>query len=312
MDINNSAFCLSNNRAYQQWREIKLARFSTDINALMVTIEDITTPLHSELSSLFEKITHYNMGFYHIKNRPENSPENPTQNKRNIAELATLLGLNRLDHNLCADKDKFSSITVSEHKNQHQYIPYSKRRLSWHTDGYYNTPTQQINAFILHCQQPAQKGGESLLLDHEIAYILLRDENPDYIRALMNPEAMTIPANILNGKTIRAAQSGSVFSVNPLSGHLHMRYSARQRNIKWQQDSMTLEAKAFLETLWEHGSPYILQHTLQANQGVICNNVLHCRTEFADHHNPEKKRLLYRGRYLDRVSTVLTSATHLK
>jgi alpha-ketoglutarate-dependent taurine dioxygenase len=299
MDINKSAFRLSNKSAYQQWRETKLTNFNDDTNALMVTIEDITTPQHDEILTLSEQIKRYNIGFYSIKN----PPKNPVQNKHDIATLATLLGLSRLDHNLCADKDKFSSITVSKHKNQHQYIPYSNRRLSWHTDGYYNTSRQQINAFILHCEQPAKTGGKSLLLDHEMAYILLRDENPKYIHALMNPEAMTIPANILNGKTIRAAQSGPVFSFNPISEHLHMRYSARQRNIEWQQDSITLEAKAFLETLWEHGSPYILQHTLQANQGIICNNVLHCRTAFKDHHNPEKKRLLYRGRYLDRVST---------
>jgi hypothetical protein len=299
MDINNSAFCLLNDHAYQQWRETKLTDFNDDIKTLMVTIEDITTPPHRNILTLSDRIRRYNMGFYRIKNLPKNT----AQNKANISKLATLLGLNRLDHNLCANEDKFSSITVSQHKNQHQYIPYSNRRLSWHTDGYYNKPSQQINAFILHCEQPAKIGGESRLLDHEIAYILLRDENPNYINALMHAKAMTIPANILNGKVIRPAQSGPVFSFNPISEHLHMRYSARQRNIEWQQDSITIEAKVFLETLWEHGSPYILRHTLQADEGILCNNVLHYRTEFKDHHNPQKKRLLYRGRYLDRVST---------
>ena len=302
MDINNSVFCLANDRAYQQWREAKLTDFNGDIKGLMVAIEDITTPRHSTILTLSDQIKRYNMGFYSIKTLPKNPPKDPTQNKTNISRLAALLGLNRLDHNLCANEDKFSSITVSQHKNQHQYIPYSNRRLSWHTDGYYNTPSQQINAFILHCEQPAKTGGESLLLDYEIAYILLRDENPDYINALVQANAMTIPANILKGKVIRPAQSGPVFSFNPTSGHLHMRYSARQRNIEWQQDSITLEAKVFLETLWEYGSPYILRHTLQANEGIICNNVLHYRTAFKDHHNPQKKRLLYRGRYLDRVS----------
>jgi len=298
MDINKSPFCLSNERSYQQWRATKLTHFNHHMNPLSVTIEDITTPQHNQICLLSERIKRHNIGFYHLKN-----PKKPTKNKHNIAKLAALLGLNRLDHNLCADEDKFSSITVNKQKNQRQYIPYSNRRLSWHTDGYYNTPNQQINAFILHCEQPAKTGGESLFLDHEIAYILLRDENPDYIHALTKVNAMTIPANVLNGKIIRTAQSGPVFSFNPTGGHLHMRYSARQHNIEWQQDSLTLEAKAFLETLWEHGSPYILQHTLQANQGIICNNILHCRTAFKDHHNLEKKRLLYRGRYLDRVLT---------
>jgi hypothetical protein len=41
-----------------------------------------------------------------------------------------------------------------------------------------------VRGLILHCVQSAATGGENQLLDHEIAYILLRDENPDHIRAL--------------------------------------------------------------------------------------------------------------------------------
>ena len=46
----------------------------------------------------------------------------------------------------------------------------------------------------LHCISPARVGGENALMDPEIAYILLREENPDFIRALMHPQAMEIPA----------------------------------------------------------------------------------------------------------------------
>ena len=44
-----------------------------------------------------------------------------------------------------------------------------------------------------------------------MAYILLRDENPDYIRALMQPDAMTIPANVEQGIEIRPHRPGRCF-----------------------------------------------------------------------------------------------------
>jgi hypothetical protein len=40
---------------------------------------------------------------------------------------------------------------------------------------------------------------------------------------------------------------------------------------------------------------------LQAGEGLLCNNVLHNRTAFKDSDDPTQTRLLYRGRYFDRV-----------
>ena len=145
------------------------------------------------------------------------------------------------------------------------------------------------------------QGGESLLLDHEILYILLRDENPNWIKALMQPNAMTIPANILDDKEIRPARTGPVFSVTS-EGKLHMRYSARLRNIEWASDADTQAAVAFIQKLWKDEiSPYILRYKLKAGEGIIANNVLHRRTEFKDSNEFGKQRLLYRGRYYDAV-----------
>ena len=296
MTTTNTPFSLANDSAYQQWRAQKLSGFSNDIHSLIIDIEDISSPTTGEINELLRQTCTNNTAFYRFNN-PESTTSN---NKQKVHQLAEHLGLHRLDKNICADEDKLTSITVTQHEGQHQYIPYSNKQLSWHTDGYYNTPEQQINGMLLHCERPAQTGGESLLLDHDIAYILLRDENPEYIKAFMHPRAMTIPANLLNDVEIRAAQSGPVFSIHS-TGKLHMRYSARLRNIEWQADNPTLEAVAFLRDLWKNGSPYILRYTLQANEGVICNNVLHCRTNFEDSDDPQQKRLLYRGRYLDRV-----------
>jgi hypothetical protein len=118
----------------------------------------------------------------------------------------------------------------------------------------------------------------------------------------MQPDAMTIPANILEGEIIREAQTGPVFSVNSL-GQLHMRYSARKRNIEWKQNTHTLEAVAFLNNLLESKSKFIIKHTLKAGEGLICRNVLHRRTAFMDFDEHKKKRLLYRGRYFDMLNT---------
>ena len=52
----------------------------------------------------------------------------------------------------------------------------------------------------MHCVSPAKSGGENSYLDPEIAYILMRDENPDYIAALMQDDVMMIPANEIDGK----------------------------------------------------------------------------------------------------------------
>jgi hypothetical protein len=154
---------------------------------------------------------------------------------------------------------------------------------------------------LLHCKQPAKSGGVSLIMDHEIAYILLRDEYPDFIRAFMEKDAMTIPANILNNKVIREAQTGPIFTTLD-NGQLHMRYSARSRNIEWKQSPPILEAVSFLTKLFESDSPYILKHTLQAGEGLICRNILHRRTSFVDYEESDKKRLLYRGRYFDTLN----------
>lgn len=299
--MSSSPFLIDNIQAYKQWRNYKLSASpnfkQVNHDEIFTTIENAQSINDKERLTLSLSCNQNSMALYRLKKPSQNT-------KKDILLLAKQMGLNTLDSNLCADEDSLTSVTKTSHKGQHEYIPYSNKRLSWHTDGYYNTTKRQINGMLLHCASPAHEGGESLLLDHEIAYLLLRDENPDYIEALMQADALTIPANILDGKIIRDVQTGPVFSISN-DGKLHMRYSARQRNIEWKQNTPTLEAVSFLKNLWEdsfiNNSPHILRITLQAGEGVICNNILHCRTAFVDSDDASKKRLLYRGRYYDRV-----------
>lgn len=156
-----------------------------------------------------------------------------------------------------------------------------------------------IRALVLHCVSPAAEGGENRLLDHEIAYILLREENPDFIHALMQRDAMTIPARIDEEGVARPERSGPVFSVDRRTAHLHMRYTARTHSIVWKQDPTTLAAVAALRRLLDGGSPFIFRVRLEAGMGLVCNNVLHERAAFVD--SGKRRRLLYRARYHERV-----------
>ncbi|MGD8577436.1 MAG: TauD/TfdA family dioxygenase [Thiohalophilus sp.] len=287
-----AVFDLGETRAYQSWRAQRLADYPVDSAELLVPLSDPYALHADELAALRDRVRRSNMALYQI---------DPAQMKRDaIRVLGKQLGLVRLDGNLCADDDSITALQVIPEGRQQGYIPYSNLPLSWHTDGYYNKGDQMIRAMLLHCVRPAANGGENALLDHEMAYIHLRDTNPAYISALMAPDAMTIPPNVENGVEIRGARSGPVFSVDSRTGSLHMRYTHRQRNIEWKDDALTQEAVACLREFLASDSEWIFHHRLAPGQGVVCNNVLHSRTGFDD--DPEHPRLLYRARYYDRIS----------
>lgn len=280
---------------YDQWRQNKLAAYPLFPEQFIINIPDINALTPDIISQVSNNIAKHNFAFYRFNDSSQN-------NKYSVHSLATTFGLIRLNNNLCSDADNLTSIEVRENRGQHEYIPYTDRPLNWHTDGYYNSAHEQIHGVMLHCARPALEGGMNYVLDQDIAYILLKDVNPAYIEALSHPNAMTIPANILNGEVIRPEQTGPVFSYTD-DGRIHMRYSARLRNIIWREDQATQEAVTFLRKLWDSDSPYIVNYKLNAGEGLISNNVLHARTTFKDYDDVEKKRLLYRGRYFDAART---------
>lgn len=291
--IANSPFSLENDAVYARWRDAKLENYPTSAEALTVEIRDAHNPSQAELEKIARLCTKTNMAVY--------VTHAGTQEDRSIARtLGQRLGLVSLDPNMLADEDGITSLTVVEGKSGRGYIPYSSHRLLWHTDGYYNLPEHRIRAMLLHCVRPAAEGGENMLLDPEIAYIQIRDENPDHIAALMQPDTMTIPANIETGEETREARSGPVFSIDSETGNLHMRYTARTRSIEWKPDEATRAAVAYLENLLQSPSPYIFRNRLAAGQGLVCNNVLHNRTAFPD--DERAPRLVYRARYYERIA----------
>ena len=217
-----------------------------------------------------------------------------------VRQFGAQFGLNNLDANWLAGEQGVTRVTVCADDGQRQaYIPYTDKAIKWHTDGYYNSPERQVRSFVLHCVQSAGQGGENRLMDHEIAYSMLRDSDADFIRALSAPDAMTIPERTDEHGVAREAQTGPVFSTDPASGALHMRYTARTRSIVWKQDAATLAAVAALEKLLASESPHIHSVRLEPGMGLLCNNVLHDRAEFSD--SPNQTRLLYRARYHQRI-----------
>ena len=315
--MDNHPFDLDNHAAYQHWRDTKRACHPRRAEDLIVDVADPRHLSQAERDRLLALCATANMAIYR-------SPV-VAEDKAIPRLLAARLGLRRLDGNWLADDDGISPIAVAHPLppttlragppegelpawggpapvgtgNRPAFIPYTNRPIKWHTDGYYHPVERQILAMVLHCVRRAQTGGESAVMDHEMAYIALREANPDWVRALMQPDAMTIPERTDEDGVARAEQTGPVFSVDAASGALHMRYTARTRSIVWKDDAPTRAAVAFLELLLASDDSYVFRLTLQPGMGLVCNNVLHDRAGFVD--DPHQPRLLYRARYLDRV-----------
>jgi alpha-ketoglutarate-dependent taurine dioxygenase len=288
----STPFDPDNAAAYRHWRDAKRAGHPARAQDLVVDVADPRALTDAEREALLQRCATANMVIYR-------SPVTD-EDKRIPLALAGQLGLHRLDGNWLADEDGISPIAVAPAGgNRPAFIPYTNKPIKWHTDGYYHPGSRRIRAMILHCVRPAKEGGETALMDHEMAYIALREANVDWVRALMAPDAMTIPERIDDDGIARAAQSGPVFSVDPLSGALHMRYTARTRSIEWRDDPATSGAVAFLARLLASDDPHMFRLRLVPGMGLVCNNVLHDRAGFVD--DPLQPRLLYRARYLDRI-----------
>ena len=285
-------FDLDNPAVYRLWRDTKRASHPRRAEDLIVDVADPRNLSQAERDRLLALCATANMAVYR-------SPV-VAEDKAIPRLLAARLGLHRLDGNWLADDDGISPIAVSvDAGDRPAFIPYTNRPIKWHTDGYYNPASRQIRAMVLHCVRRAQTGGESAVMDHEMAYIALREANPDWVHALMQPDAMTIPERTDEDGVARAEQTGPVFSVDAASGALHMRYTARTRSIVWKDDAPTRAAVVFLEQLLASDDSPVFRLALQPGMGLVCNNVLHDRAGFVD--DPLQPRLLYRARYLDRV-----------
>jgi alpha-ketoglutarate-dependent taurine dioxygenase len=261
-----------------------------------VNVEDLARLTVAERAAIGSAIARSNMVLYAAPRYAQES-----ELRYALARLLASYGLVSAETHRSAERDGFVAIEVSDTPAKRGFIPYTSRPLNWHTDGYYNPPSAPICAMLLHCVTAAPAGGDNALLDPEIAYIRLRDADPRFAAALMHPEAMTIPAAVEEDGVERPASTGPVFVVEPESGALIMRYTARTRSIAWRATSETREAVAFLADILSTGTdPNILRVRLAPGEGILCNNVLHARTSFED--GTDDRRRLLRARFRTRIA----------
>jgi hypothetical protein len=296
-------FDLSDSAAYAEWRALKLAALSSAVDAPFLRLADPARLSGEERAALLFSCATINMALYE-------APALGGDEQKTRAALAAMirsLGLTSFEEHRSASEDGVVAIEVADTGGRAGFIPYTNRAINWHTDGYYTyrAPDRMIRSMVLHCVRNAQKGGENAFMDPDLAYIRLRDANPGFITALMQDDAMTIPAfDDEQGKS-HPAVTGPVFVVS--EGELAMRFTIRKRNIEWRDDPLISDALAYLgEVLAD--DPLIIRRKLEPDQGIVCNNVLHDRKAFENEPGRAAGRLMYRVRSYDRIGAGLGSS----
>ena len=143
------------------------------------------------------------------------------------------------------------------------------------------------------------QGGENTLMDHEMAYIALRDANPALGARADGRRCDDHPgAHGRGGRGPRGAERAGVLG-RPADGALHMRYTARTRSIVWKDDPATRAAAPSCSRCSTATLPYLFacrsgRHGHRGQQRAARPHRL-CRP-------PSRPRLLYRARYLDRIA----------
>jgi alpha-ketoglutarate-dependent taurine dioxygenase len=297
----NSPYLLENEDAYQAWRSCKLEsrRQATPLRVFKLNGQGLLAD--SQLADLQQQVEGYNFIVFEVSNADFG--------KQEFIALNRQFGLYDLDINLGADADKVTALrVVGESDQRAQYIPYTNRAMNWHTDGYYNPHARRINAFSLYCVNQSARGGGNFLFDHEMMYLLIRDQSPELLEALMHDDLMRIPANVQDNQVIRAEESGPVFSLQPISCALNMRFTSRPQHIVWKSDKCSQQALNRVREILLQGEAMI-EIRLHAGQGLVCNNILHGREAFQD--DPQHPaRLVYRARYYDAIDFERGFAAH--
>jgi hypothetical protein len=287
-----SPFLADADDAWRRWAERKLAARPRSAAELVVEVRDARRLTVGERSALVERCRRANMAIYASRA----GGDDPSM----LCDLAAQLGLRTPDSSPLAKASGVVRIAVDAGKAAAGFIPYTSRRMLWHTDGYYNPAARPVRAMLLHCVRSAARGGETALLDPELAWLMLREEGLEFVRALAAGDALTIPAYVDEHDEVRAASVGPVFSVDAL-GDLHMRYTARRRSVQWRRDAVTASAAARLLALMDRDTQCVLRTRLEPGMGLVCNNVLHQRGAFEDSAG-EDSRLLLRARYRERIA----------
>ncbi len=287
---------------YRYWRDTKLRSAESSISVMEVEIANPLEVSRAELKKIQQIIDTRNWFVYRLNSKSADNTADTATISRQLRALCRQLGLSRSITNPAASEKNVSQICSTANGIGSRYIPYSCKALRWHTDGYYNDIHNQVRSFVLHCQAAATSGGSNSILDHEMAYIQLREQNPDLSDAFCRPNSFTIPADDeIDLPKQRPEFSGAVFSIDSLTNRLYARYTQRERNIIWNQHSDMPAALSAMNSILSDRNPMVVNLTLEPGQGLICNNVLHNRSAFSDANASLPKRLLLRVRFQDRI-----------
>ena len=258
-----------------------------------IEIGDPYRPSAAERDAIAGHCTRFNLALYRFA-RGGSDPDA-------LSAFAGAMGLERRDPTLGADRRGVATVRVARNSHEPEMIPFTSRALNWHTDGYYNAPGQSVRGVVMHCATPAASGGENTLLDPDLVFAAMQEQDPVLIEALAHPGAMTIPAYEAGGTVVRPARHGPVFRFLDDPPGLHMRYTMRTRSIRWRSTPDTARAVAALEATVASLAAHHVHVRFEAGEGVICNNVLHRRSAFVD--GEDSQRTLLRIRSFDPVRT---------
>lgn len=286
-----------NEDQYQAWSQARLAVPFPEPGQNTVHIANPSALTDNERAGILNLVSTHNFVIYQVN---DDYPVEATT----ISRMCRQLSLARAIPNPGADDNCVTEITCNSNLSTpgtgKNYIPYTNKALNWHTDGYYNHEGLKVRSFVLHCRHAAADGGLTTLLDSEIAYILVREQNPAWAAALCQPGLFTIPENIVDGLVLRDAYSGTVFSTDPETGRLYTRFSQRKRNMQWVEDKKVRQALDAFNQILGGDNPWKMTFQMQPGQGILCNNILHNRSAYEDS-DPDSPRLLYRIRFADAI-----------
>ena len=235
----NSPFLLENQAEYEAWKKIKLSLYPKSLSDLCIKIDQNNFG-QTQVDDMKKIVNKYNFVLYQFDSRIDDLTLKQFCKKLNLIESIS---------NPLSDINNISNITDKSNETREkikgEYIPYTNKKLNWHTDGYYYPINLSVKSFLLHCENQAASGGKNQLIDHEVIYIFLRDHNPEFIDILMQEDIMEIPKN----KNISSSQAikGPVFYIDE-GNYLNMRYTSRKQNIIWKKDGMIRKIKIFLDS----------------------------------------------------------------
>ena len=272
----------SKSNEFKQWALEKEDNIPLNIDDLIVKIQDINHATLAEISNIKDIIKRFNCCIYQSKVG--------LNAQADLMNFAQSIGMETYDTNNIHNSP-ISLIMSLETKNALNYIPYTNKKLNWHTDGYYDE--KPIFSWLLHCEEPAYSGGENYLLDHELAireYIIKYDN----LESLSSLDAFTIPGNT---HANRGETKSYICDNDNEYKKFHMKFSMREKNMKLNEQSKTAIMR-MKKIIKEDCKKYCLKYKLSKNEGIVSNNILHGRNSFED---GKAMRKLYRIRSYERI-----------